>query len=113
MKSNIKFSYSKTNLEKQRKDVLVLRDSAIALNYGRLNNDKRIQVTMPSSIIEIIDRLFPNVERNKILTKAAIAFLSKEIQTSYKFDAKDLLQEEQADMDEMWNDLDKMDNNKI
>lgn len=113
MKNNKKFSYPKTNLEKKRKDVLILRDSAIALNYGRLKNDQRLQVTMPSSIVEIIDRLFPNEERNKIFTKAIIAFLSKEIQVSYKFNQKNLLHEEQADMDEMWSYLDKLDGGKI
>jgi len=113
MKNNKKFSYPKTNLEKQHKDVLILRDSAIALNYGRLKNDQRLQVTMPSSIVEIIDRLFPGEERNKIFTKAIIAFLSKEIQTNCKFNQKDLLQEEQTDMDETWDYLNQLDGGKI
>jgi hypothetical protein len=113
MKNNKKFSHSKTNLEKQHEDVLILRDSAIALNYGRLKNDQRLQITMPSNIVEIIDRLFPNEERNKIFTKAIIAFLSREMQISCKFSQKDLLQEEQIDMDEMWNYLDQLDGGKI
>jgi hypothetical protein len=113
MKNNSNLAYPKQDLATQKKDLLILRDSSIAMNYGRLNNDKRIQVTMPGVIVEMIDRLFPNAERNKILTKAIINFLSKEIQTNYKINVKDLLQEEQKDMDEMWSYLNDLDQGKI
>jgi hypothetical protein len=111
MKNNKNFAYPKKDLE-IKKNLLVLRDSAIALNYGRLKNDQRLQITMPSNIVKIVDRLFPGEERNKIFTKAIIEFLSREIQTNYKFDATDLLRDEQGEMDEMWDYLDKLSGRK-
>ena len=113
MKNDPNFVYPKLKTQDQRKHLLLLRDSTTALRYGRLHNDQRLQITMPSNIVAIIDQLFPNTERNKIFTQAIINFLSREIQTNYKFNAKDLLQEEQADMDEMWDYLDKLDSGKI
>ncbi|HEX7018009.1 MAG TPA: hypothetical protein VF209_03840 [Patescibacteria group bacterium] len=88
---------------------LSLRDMAIALEYGSVPADKRIQVKMPSIVVEELDRLFPTIDRSKLLTQLAL----EAILHTYRFvdrpDLGDLAASEQAAMDEMWNYLEERD----
>jgi len=52
-----------------------LRDLARNLEYGDLKSDRRIQVKMPSNVVEALDLTFPHIDRSKLLTKLAIQAL--------------------------------------
>lgn len=96
-----------------RKQFMLLRDSATALQYGRLHNDRRLQVTMPSAIVDLLDQTFPKVERNKVITQAVIAMISQTLLTDYKTNPTKLLQQDQHEMNEMWDFLNELDQGKI
>lgn len=94
---------------KVKKQYLLLNDIATTLNYGQLINDKRIQVKMPKFVVEELDRNFPNMDRSKLITKLAVQALLDH----YRYlDQKELAfnqANEQEDLNEMWNYLDKRD----
>lgn len=58
---------------------LILKDMQTALEYGSVKADRRLQVVMPSAVVEALDELFPELERSKVLTQLAInAILEKQ-----------------------------------
>jgi hypothetical protein len=50
----------------------MLRDMSRSLEYGKIKLDKRIQVKMPSFVVEKLDSMFPNTDRSTLLTKLAL-----------------------------------------
>ncbi len=101
--------HSITYNPKIKNTYLKLNDIAVALNYGQLNNDQRIQVKMPKFIVEELARIFPHIDRSKLLTKLAVQALLDH----YRYlDQQEILLhqlQEQEDLDEMWSYLEKRD----
>ena len=82
---------------------------ASALEYGSLTSDRRIQVKMPSAIVDELDREFPNIDRSKLLTQAALDLLMRKKRLENP-QLEHWQQEEQYDLDRMWNYLDQREN---
>ena len=53
-------------------------DIETAINLNKRISDTRVQVKMPGIVVSQIDAIFPNQERSKILTLAAIKYLKEE-----------------------------------
>ncbi len=51
---------------------MTLRDISTAARYGSLDADRRIQVKMPSVVVDALDREFPHKDRSAFLTQLAI-----------------------------------------
>lgn len=92
---------------KNQKKYLELHDMSNALQYGSLDADRRIQVKMPSAVVDALDELFPEVDRSKILTQLAL----EAILTRKRFQERGVLQamvnSEQEDWDTMLEYLEK------
>lgn len=95
---------SSTQISKQ---YLKLNDLATALEYGQLTNDKRIQVKMPSEIVEQLKVSFPHIDRSKLLTKLAVDALINHYRYLENQDLYINQLAEQEDLDEMWQYLAK------
>lgn len=105
MKPKKSLTYPK---QKINKNLLVLRDIAIALDYGSVAADKRVQIKMPSEIVKQLDTAFPNTDRSKVITQLVVEALIRH----FSFSDPNLrinIQEEQHDLDTMWNYLEKRD----
>jgi hypothetical protein len=76
-----------------------LRDAALAMDYGTLKSNARIQVKMPSFIVEEIDKTFPEVSRSQVLTKAVIEFLLNKKRFANNPDLGQLHYDEQKTLD--------------
>ncbi len=96
-------------MSQNHKSYLLLKDVATTLEYGSVKADKRIQVTMPKIIVDELDRLFPHIERSKLLTQAATELLLRRLRFKDNADLEFLAASEQADLDEMWDYLDQRD----
>jgi len=66
---------------KEDENYYQLRDISRNLEYGEIKADKRIQVKMPTAIVEALDTKFPELNRSKLLTKLAIqALLDRDLE---------------------------------
>lgn len=79
-----------------------------ALSYGTLPNDRRVQLKIPASIVKEIDIAFPNISRSKLFAQLALEALKRKYRYANP-DLELLAQEEQADLDDMWNYLEERD----
>lgn len=86
---------------------LKLQDMATALEYGSLPLDQRIQVKMPTTIINALDAAFPNVSRSKILTQLALDALIRHYRYSDDPDLQVWIDSEQEGLDRMWEYLEE------
>jgi len=85
-----------------------LVDMANALSFTKLKADRRIQIKMPKLVVDELDKEFPNIDRSKLLTQLALEILIRK----KRFPEPHLLElanEEQHDLDQMWEYLDKRD----
>lgn len=89
-------------------DYLVLRDAANALEYGSLKSDARIQVKIPSNILTQLDKAYPDIDRSKVITKAILDLLLTKFRNSDP-SLEHWQNDEQYDMDRMWNYLEERD----
>ncbi len=96
---------SKSIYKTPKKQALVLKEIANALEYGTVKADKRIQVVMPSEVVEALDREFPDVNRSKLLTRIAVDVLLKKLKYKDKPELDDWISAEQEDLDTMWDYL--------
>jgi hypothetical protein len=96
-------------LDKNQKSYLLLKDIATTLEYGSVKADKRIQVTMPKFVVDELDRLFPQIERSKLLTQAATELLLRRLRFKDNADLQFLVETEQDELDETWDYLNKRD----
>ncbi|MEN8253786.1 MAG: hypothetical protein ABFQ62_05445 [Patescibacteria group bacterium] len=55
---------------------LKLEDAAIALEYGTLNNDRRVQLKIPGFILDKFDKLFSHETRSKAITRLMLQAVS-------------------------------------
>jgi hypothetical protein len=105
-KNNKQFRYS-DDKTKRKQATLELRDIATSLQYGSLKNDQRVQIKMPSQVLELLDKTFSNINRSKLITQLVVQALLQH----FKFSDRDFLQshsaQEQSDLDQMWNYLEE------
>jgi metal-responsive CopG/Arc/MetJ family transcriptional regulator len=80
-----------------------------SLRLGTVKSDRRIQVKMPSQIVQELDNQFPDSNRSQILTQLAADLISQKL----KFQDREILthmqNSEQSELDEMWNYLEERD----
>ncbi|OGC38633.1 hypothetical protein A3K42_01145 [candidate division WWE3 bacterium RBG_13_37_7] len=103
----MKYKYPKI---KNKKELLILKDIATALEYGTVKADKRIQVTMPSFVVNELDELFPNIDRSRLLTQLAVDLLIRSKKFKDNDDLAQLTQESLHDDDVMLNYLKEREN---
>lgn len=80
---------------------LTLRDMAIALEYGSVPADRRIQVKMPSAVVDALDQLFPDVDRSKLLTQLALEAILHSARFADRPDLGEIAASEQSRMNTM------------
>ncbi|KKU87711.1 MAG: hypothetical protein UY18_C0027G0004 [Microgenomates group bacterium GW2011_GWF2_47_9] len=79
-------------------DYQYLKDLATSLALG--GKKRRIQVVMPSKLVDMIDKHFPNVDRSALVSQA----LTEILLHKHRIDNPDLeawISEEQYNLDEM------------
>ena len=86
---------------------LKLKELSAALEYGKVKSDKRIQVVMPSFVVNALDKEFPNTDRSSILTRLAVEALLAKIKYEESTELSDWRMSEQEDLDTMWNYLEE------
>jgi hypothetical protein len=96
-------------IKKDQKNYFLLKDISTALEYGSVKADKRVQITMPKIVVDELDRLFPKMERSKILTQAAVELLLRRLRFKDNQELESLVKAEQIDLDETWNYLEQRD----
>ena len=92
---------------------LKLKDMAVALEYGSVKADRRLQIKMPGEVVDEIDRLFTKVDRSKLLTQLAITAILQKYRFADRPELGELQAESQTDLDTMWDYLEKRDDSKI
>jgi hypothetical protein len=97
------------DLSVQVQKQLFLKDAAVALEYGQLPADRRVQIKMPAAIVDELDRVFAHVDRSKLLTQLAVEALLYHARFLDRPDLGDLARSEQEDLDQMWNYLEERD----
>lgn len=81
-----------------------------ALGLGQLPPaDKRVQVKMPAKILEKLDELYPGVDRSKVITTLVVQAVSQKLRFADRPQLGELADEEQFEIDEMWDYLEKRD----
>lgn len=106
MKQNSKHcTYNDSTQAQLKKNLLKLEDIATSLQYGSVDNDQRVQLKMPSQVVSLLDKVFSQVNRSKLLTQLAVQALLQH----FRFQDRDFLTnhqlEEQRDLDQLWNYL--------
>lgn len=89
---------------KDYQDYFLLRDAADAYEYGSIKSDRRIQVKLPSFIVDEIDKEFPGRDRSNVIARATLEVLLRK----KRLDDSGLdnwQAEEQYDLDRMWDFL--------
>ena len=107
-KNNSKKSSFKYSQQQNTTKYLELQDMATALEYGKLPNNRRVQLKLPNTIVEEIDLAFPHISRSKLFTQLALNAL----QNKYRYHHPELelmTHEEQNDLDQMWSYLESRD----
>ena len=46
-------------------NTVMLTNMAKAMEFGRLDSDQRVQIKVPSVLVQEIDRLYPHMDRSK------------------------------------------------
>lgn len=69
---------------------------------------RRVQLKMPTAIVEMLDKKFPKINRSRLLTQAAVELLIRKTGTN-RPDLEQWLAAEQDDLDEMWSYLNSRD----
>lgn len=82
-----------------------LKDIAIAYHYGSANADRRVQLKMPSMIVDLLDQEFPGEDRSSVLTKLAIDALARKKRFGDST-IPEFLADEQSRLDDLWDYLD-------
>lgn len=62
---------------------------------------RRVQLKMPTAVVEMLDKKFPKVNRSRLLTQAAVELLIRKTRAD-RPDLEQWLAAEQDDLDEMW-----------
>lgn len=65
---------------------------------------RRVQLKMPTVIVEMLDKKFPKINRSRLLTQAAVELLIRKTRIN-RPDLEQWLAAEQDDLDEMWSYL--------
>ena len=82
---------------------------AESLSFGPSKADRRIQVKMPSLVVEHLDKAFPNQDRSRVLTQLALEAILRHIRFPEP-EIRELVEQEQHDLDRMWEYLEERDN---
>lgn len=82
---------------------------AVALEYGQLDNNRRVQLKMPAAVVREIDKVFPDIDRSKLFTQLALQALYNKYLYQDRPDFETLAQQEQAELNQMWDYLEERD----
>lgn len=81
---------------------------ADSLSFTNIKADRRVQVKMPSFVVDLLDQEFPQQDRSQVITQAALDLLLR-IKRLKNPKLEDWVREEQHSIDRMWTYLDERD----
>lgn len=84
-----------------------LNNMAKTLEIGRLDSDRRVQLKMPTIIVDEIDREYPEIDRSKYFMWLAVNNLLLRKRAIPDDDLQDLLSSDQQTLDDLTNYLDE------
>lgn len=84
-------------------------DLATSLTHGSVPSDQRVQVKMPSQVVRELDRLFPQIDRSRLLTQLAVEAINQRLRFADQPQLAQLASQEQAGLDTMWEYLNERD----
>lgn len=85
-----------------------LKSMADSLSFTNIKADRRVQVKMPSFVVDLLDQEFPQQDRSQVITQAALDLLLR-IKRLKNPKLEDWVREEQHSIDRMWTYLDERD----
>lgn len=88
---------------------LEFKDMAIALEYGSLPAEQRVQLKMPKEVVDALDEAYPDVPRSKLITQMALELLQRKYRYNDDPDLELWVDAEQEDLDRMWDYLEERD----
>jgi hypothetical protein len=91
------------------KKLQYFKDLATSLRQGIVKTDRRVQVKMPSKVVEELDRQFPNADRSQIITQLAVDVIYQRLRFADRPLLRDIASSEQSNLDEMWLYLEERD----
>lgn len=98
--------HTKRSFRDDLNDYEQLKLLAEALSFADVKADRRVQVKMPSMLVELLDQEFPDQDRSKIITQAALELLIR-IKSLNNPKLEGWTNEEQRDLDRMWTYLEE------
>lgn len=90
-----------------RQQALILRDMHQATQYSALPADKRVQVKMPTKVVEALDELFPDIDRSQIITKLALDAIVRKLRFADNPNLAAWQENEQVELDNLWDYLEE------
>ena len=87
----------------------IFEDLATNLTHGSVPTDQRVQVKMPSKVVNELDRLFPKIDRSRLLTQLAVEAINQRLRFADRPELTALASQEQAGLDTMWDYLEERD----
>lgn len=92
-------------------EILQLQDMHTTLQYGSVTSDRRIQVVMPSKVVQALDETFPEKDRSAVLTSLAIEAILNRQRFADNPELNALNQAEQEGLNTMLDYLEKREKN--
>lgn len=84
-------------------------DLATSLTHGPVPADQRVQIKMPSQVVQELNRLFPKIDRSRLLTQLAVEAINQRLRLADKPELIELATQEQVGLDNLWAYLDERD----
>lgn len=85
----------------------VLNDMAKTLEYGKLTSNRRVQIKIPSILVEEIDQEYPQIDRSKYFMWLAINNLLQKKRAVLDDDLEVFLSSDQEMLDDLSNYLEE------
>lgn len=102
----------KRNKNQNFQNYFILRDAADAFEHGGVKSDRRVQVKLPSFIVDELDNEFPDQDRSTVIAQAAIEVLLRKKRISDP-ELEGWQAQEQYDLDRMWDFLDELEEDDV
>ncbi len=97
---------SKISKKKKKVSYSALNDYFVVGDYGNFDADRRVQLKMPSAIVDELDAEFPSIDRSKLMTLLAVSALIEKKRNDNP-ELEHWRNDEQYDLDRMWDYLEE------
>lgn len=93
----------------QMRKLQFFRDLATSLRIGTAKANRRVQLKMPSVVVDELDKQFPNIDRSHLLTQLVVDFITQKLEFQDREVLQHMQASEQSELDEMWSYLEERD----